>query len=363
MIDLSANGYTHEQIIDMLKSNRQVKYKYDLLDKNMLYLGQVTATGNIDFNAKTDITRIASLKINEIKDINFIDERIKPYFCLKTPKGWIDYPLGVFLISSPERYNDGIRTTRQVDCYDLSIILQEDKFDKRYCIKAGSAYTDEVLKILNGAGIVNVNMQSSDLITKSDIEFELGKSKLEAINNLLEAINYNRIYFDENGNANVTPYLLPVLRNIDDIYETDNKSIIKVGASENLDTFNVPNKIIRYTESPDMDELISVYVNNNPSSKFSTVSRGRNIVDVASINDIADQVTLDAYVQRVATEKAVYKTITFDTAVMPHHSFLDCLMINNKDLNVQGKYIELAWNMNLENGGSMRHTCRKVIAE
>ena len=280
--------------------------------------------------------------------------------CLYTPKGWIDYPLGVFLLSSPNRYNDGFRTTRECTCYDYSVILQEDKFDKRHFIKAGSAYTDEVLKILNSAGITNVNMQSSDLVTNIDIEFELGKSKLDAINSLLNAINYNRVYFDELGNACVYPYILPVLRTVDFTYETDKNSIVGTGISENLDTFAVPNKIIRYVENPDSGELKSVYVNDDPNSKLSTVSRGRNIVSIESVTDIANQATLDAYVNRIAVENTVYQTITFKTANLPHHAFLDCLMINNKDIGLQGKYIELAWKMELKLGGEMQHTCRRV---
>lgn len=361
MKNLAENKYSHDEIIKILKGNRKVKYRYELLDKNLLYLGDLTASGYIDFNANADITRVANLKINEIKDINYIDERIKIYFSLSTPRGWIDYPLGVFLVSSPNRYSNGLKITRDSECYDYGVILQEDKFTARYLVKAGATYTDEILKILNSAGIVNVNIQQSDLTTNSDIEFKLGLSKLDAVNTLLKSINYNNLYFDEYGNACVVPYILPVLRNIDEVYETDGESIIKPGATEILDTFNVPNKIIRYTENPDYGELISTYVNDNPTSKFSVQSRGRIIVDVDSVSDVANQAVLDAYVQRVAVEKSVYQSLSFRTANMPHHGYLDCLMINNKDLDVQGKYIELGWRMNLETGGEMTHSVRRVV--
>lgn len=361
MRNLSQNGYSHDAVIKMLKGNRKIRFRNELTDKNGVYLGDVTATGSINCDSRADIGRSASLTISEIKDINYIDERIKSYMELSAPRGWLKYPLGVFLISSPNRDNNGYRTTREVECYDQSVVLQEDKFTTRYYVASGTAYTDEVETILNSAGIVNTAIISSDKETSSAIEFEIGTSKLEAVNSLLSAINYNRLWFDADGNACAEPYVLPTERTVEDTYETNKESIILPGITESLDVFNCPNIIVRYVENPDTGELKSTYINDNPESILSTVSRGRNIVDIESVTDIADQTTLDAYVQRVAAEKSVYGTLTFDTAIMPHHTNLNCLMVNNKDIEVNEKFIELAWEIPLEIGGRMKHICRKVV--
>jgi hypothetical protein len=34
----------------------------------------------------------------------------------------------------------------------------------------------------------------------------------------------------------------------------------------------------------------------------------------------------------------------------------------NKDLDVAGKYIETAWNIEMRNGGTMSHSCRKAVS-
>ena len=59
--------------------------------------------------------------------------------------------------------------------------------------------------------------------------------------------------------------------------------------------YGVPNVVIRYLDNPDGPPLRSIYKNDNPESIVSTVRRGRQIVDVESVEDIADQDTLDAY--------------------------------------------------------------------
>jgi hypothetical protein len=305
--------------------------------------------------------RVGTFNVKEIADIDYINDRIKPYFCLYTPMGWIKYPLGVFLISSPTRQSDGMVITRDIESYDKAIILKEDKFTKRYLVPKGALYTDKINDILNSAGIFKSDITKSYLQVATDIEFEIGTSKLEAVNKLLNSINYEYIHFDEMGVAQASDYVSPDYRTTEYEYRTDKRSIIKVGSKESLDVFNCPNIFVRYLSNPETGELRSEYINDNPSSKLSTVSRGRNIVDVESVSDIADQTTLDAYVKRIADERQIYETIEFRTALMPHHGYMDCLYVRNKELGIDSKYIETEWTMSLEVGGHMSHRGRRVV--
>ena len=108
--------------------------------------------------------------------------------------------------------------------------------------------------------------------------------------------------------------------------------------------------------------MIASITNDDPLSKLSTVSRGRTLVDVQAVSDIADSETLAAYTAREAAEKKIYQKITFDTATMPNHESFDCLYIVNKDLGVQGKYVELSWTLDMKVGGKMQHTCRRAVS-
>ena len=64
------------------------------------------------------------------------------------------------------------------------------------------------------------------------------------------------------------------------------------GGNQQNDLYNIPNVIIRYVDSPDQETLRAEYINDDNSSPLSIGRRGRRIVDVEAVDDIADQDTL-----------------------------------------------------------------------
>lgn len=362
MYSLETGGYTAKQVLEALRKDRTVSYRYELLDKNDRPIGDVTATGNISFDSTAAIKRVANLNIKEENEVDYLSDRIKPYMRLKMGGAYLEFPLGVFLMSSPSRRADRVTTLKNVECYDKTQILSDDKFATRHLIHAGENYINAVATIIASAGIKNYRLDACSLTLRTDIEFSVGTSKLSAINQLLTAINYNELFADSYGTIRATKYEQPEGRKINLYYVPGKDSIVIPGGEELLDTFHAPNKIVRYLENAESECLIATVVNSDPASKLSTVSRGRTIVDIEAVSDIADQATLEAYTQRIAVEKKIYQQVVFNTAVMPQHEFLDCLYLKNKELDVAGKFIETAWSINLSVGGAMSHTCRKAVS-
>ena len=362
MYSLAQNGYTWDEVLALLKTSRAVTYGFDILDKNDVAIGEVHSPDcKIFNNIDATIQRSCSLTIIEDKEIDFASERLRPYMKLKTETGMLVYPLGVFLMSSPQRQAQGGAVKRTVECYDKMQILNDDRFDTRYTVPAGTSYTAAVANIVLSAGINMVNIAPSQLETVTALEFPIGTSKLAACNELLAAINYYPLYADSFGFVRSKAYELPDGRSIDAFYATDKASIIQPGAQEELDIFGAPNKIVRYLENAERQFMISSVTNDDPNSKLSTVSRGRVITDIASVSDIANQGSLDAYVARVMAESKVYQKIVFETLNMPNHEYNDCLYIEDKELDIAGKYTEISWEMDLWTGGRMKHQCRKAV--
>ena len=361
MYELSRNGYDSETILKMLKGNRKIGYEFQILNVNNIPVGYVNASGTINFDSEARIKRIARLKVNDLKEIDYLNSKIKPYMCLYTSGGVLKFPLGVFLMSTPSVSSDGTITERIIECYDLTQILADDKLTERLIIPAGSNYVAMISGILAGAGITDYRIKPSSYSLSASIEFEIGTPKLDVVNALLTAINYQEIYCDATGVLVAEPYILPFKRKIEASYITNKESIVLPNATEQLDVFSAPNKVVRFLESVDRGRLIAEATNDNPESRLSTVSRGRVIVDVQSVSDIADQEALNEYTRRVLMDKTIYETVTFNSAVMPNHEFLDCLYLDNKDLKISGTYIESAWSIDLTVGGKMQHTCRKAV--
>jgi hypothetical protein len=278
------------------------------------------------------------------------------------PSQWIEFPLGIFLLSSPTRKDSNNNIYREVEAYDGLLILRDDKFDSRYTVPAGTNYRQAVIDILASAGITKHNIEQTDKVLPVDMEFAPGTEKLEAINALLQAINYTPLYVDVYGYFTSMTYRSPSIRAAEYTYKDDELSIVYPGMEERLDLFNVPNKWVVVCSNAEQS-LMSSYTNSNPNSPTSTVNRGRTIVDYREVTDIADQQSLDAYVQRIAFEASqVYGKLTFETALNPLHDYMDVLEIDYSPLGIKGKYVETGWTMPLKAGARMKHEVRKVVS-
>ena len=116
-------------------------------------------------------------------------------------RGYVEWPQGVFVVSSPSRVMEGGNTiVRQVEAYDQLVVLHEDSFSTRYSVAKNTRYTDAISSVLNTTSTsINRKITKSTATTPVVLEWEPGTSKLQVINDLLAAINYESAYFDEDG--------------------------------------------------------------------------------------------------------------------------------------------------------------------
>lgn len=368
MISLSNYPYTKQKILDVLHGKygaRHFKFRYDLLDKNETKIGELDSVveGEVSMSALAQIKRTANFSIKDTGDINWLSDRIQPFVMLKVGSSYIEFPLGIFLPSSPTRRDENNSIYRDVEAYDGSVILRDDKFESRYFIAAGTNYRIAVIDILLSAGITKHNIEQTDKVLPKSIEFEPGTEKLKIVNELLTAINFTPIYVDVYGYFTSRFYISPSVRSSEYMYKDDELSIIVPGMEEELDLFNVANKWVAVLSDPELEPLTSVYTNESESSPTSTVNRGRTIVDYREVDNIADQQSLDSYVHRIAFESSqIYGKLVFETAINPMHDYYDVLNIEYLKLGINGKYSETSWTLPLQVGATMKHECRKVVS-
>lgn len=366
MLSLAQKGYTKQQVMDILhmkKGAREVKYRYDLLDVNNKKKKTLTTviSATVSMAAFADIKRVATFEIADDIDIDWLSDRIRPVYMLRVDETWLEWPLGVFLLETSTQSNSNVNI-REVEAYDLSKILIDDKLDSRLTIASGTSYTTAIKTILNNAGITNINIEASDKTLPTAREFEPGSAKLSVINKLLSEINYTQLYVDGYGAFTAGVYRSPSVRHSEYEYKDDELSVIKPGTVYELDLFNIPNKWVVVASNPESEPLTSTYTNDNPLSITSTVNRGRTIVDFRTIDNIADQDSLDAYVDRIAFNASQsYSYAEFITANMPHHSYNDVITLTSGSLGISGKYSETGWSMDLRVGGEMTHSVRMVV--
>lgn len=362
-----ANNYGNQAVIDALTGKygpRVIDFRFDRLDANNNLIEPITTmvSCSVANNSLADIKRTATFVLRDTSSINYSHDRIKPWVRLKQRDGgWVEWPQGVFLLSTPARKLDanGITVNREVTAYDQLQVLADDKVLTRYTVPAGSVYTAVIATIV---AAYNVNITPSAATVPTDLDYDPGTTKLAILNDLLGAINYESVTFDENGVLIARPYVTPMVRPSEYTYATDANSVITDEIDDTLDLFSVPNVFVRTVSEPDQTVLTSTYTNSNPLSPTSTVSRGRSIVDFQTVSNAPDQPTLDAQTQRDAfAASQVYEVVAFKTAIMPMHSNGDVLSLSVGGLGLGDKYGETAWAFDMVVGAQMTHSVRKVV--
>lgn len=383
--------------------SRQVKFRFDRVLQNGAVSGTVDATGSITMDISNQIMRTARFTVHNPGSLNWLSDMIKPYMLVYTGEleypisrelswsmidqststwaendaagrtwdsidairfnegvpypRWAEWPLGLFVLSTPTRNGDAW----EVEAYDRTVVLKEDCLTENLYIPAGEGYLDAVEAVLIGGGITSIDIRNPSTATLPvGREFEVGTSRLEVANALLQEITYNNLYADADGRIVISKYVEPSGSQAGWTYQADALSVIYRETSSVLDSYEVPNVIVAICSNPDMaQELRSIYTNDNPASPLSTVSRGRKIVRVDTLDSVASQADLDAYVQRAAFEAGqIYEEIQFSTLLMPIHEYSDVLMIQHPEIS--GVYQETGWSMDLE-GGQMTHNCRRLV--
>jgi hypothetical protein len=367
--DHNPNGATAADVLDALTGQtggRRFSFRYELLSSANVLLGDLdnVLDATIEMDWLADIKRKARFTVRDDGVIDYLSDRIKPWARLHLPPygddDFVEWPLGVFLLSTPSRSSDASDAViRQVDGYDGLQVFIDDLVTDRYTVAAGTAYTAAVSTLL-GSIAKNVAASSSTLPVAK--EWDPGTSKLKIINELLGAINYQSLSFDEDGVAIVRAYTAPSVRASEYTYADNSRSVMLPEVEQTFDLFSVPNRWVLVVSDPDRAALSSTYTNTDPSSPTSTVRRQRTIVDFRTEQDAADQTALDAKAARLAFEASqVFEAIDFETGLMPIHSGNDVYAITYSTLAVNAKYSEQSWSMPLKAGATMRHRARRVV--
>lgn len=357
-------GFTADEIkAALVAPQRRIRFRYELLGRDLNYKRDLktVSKASVAFDSAASIMRTAWFSLKEDSDIDFMSARVRPVFCLGVGDSWAEWPLGVFVLSTPERLTEKKSVTREIEAYDLNHVLKSGGIRERLYFRAGTRYTDAVLNVLSQAGIQRANVTGAVDIMRADHEYSIGTSWLDIINDLLAAINYTPIHPDENGIFEAYRMRDVELADIQFNYTTRKDSIILPGARAQTDYFNVPNVFIAYVSSPDLPAMHSVYENNDPTSPYSTKNR-QIVVEKRALTDISTQRELDAYVRRWALDAtASPHDVSFPTGLMPMHGFQDVYQFDHERLGVNEIFKETAWDMDLVAGGVMNHVARMVI--
>lgn len=377
------------KITEFSSGMRSTDVRYALLDKDNVYKKDLATvlSGSISYNADAPIKKTAKFSIVDDGSIDYMNDRIMPYLRIGNPSGyyisrepsflnmvhifeneakfvegehrWNDYPLGIFTLDSPKMYDDVEYIIRDINAFDLTYTIQQNKTPTRIEIPEGDLYYPNIIEILSKSGAIHHVIEYVDKRAPRTLEYEAGTSYLTIVNDLLVQAGMEELNVTNDGVMVSRIYEPPSDKNVTRKYHDDTKSVIILGVENIMDMSEAYNVFTVVRTNADEAPMVCTFENNNPNDPFSTVNRGRSIVDFRKVSDIADKDALEKLVMKMVSESSKkHGTIKFKTPLMHDHQFGEVIDFRYEQLGIEGIYEEISWDMDLTVGGIMTHEMR-----
>ena len=369
------------------KSLRQVSFRYNLLRAGAFYarLRAVEDTAphvrmqddaQIKMSFSGTFSPVAADVDGRPMEINWLTDEIQPVMVVNG----LPYPLGVFI---PTTQSVSAETVSRVSiqAYDRCQRVLDTNSALPVYWPRGTLYLDAVEQLLSAAGITTVFTTPNEAAFAEPREdWPAGTPYLTIVNDLLAEINYKTLFFDANGAAVLEPASIPEASQIrHTLDDADPETLVVLPITRTNDVFSAPNKFIVFCANPDKSEnMIAVAVNDNPQSPISTVRRGREIVRVSTVDNIASQAELQAYAERLRNDSLLTgETVSVSTGLIPGWEVGDAVALHQRprawiEHTKRGKRlvtdpgfnaigVSRSYDMELRPGGKMRHTIERVV--
>lgn len=254
-------------------------------------------------------------------------------------------PLGTFLVQTRLSSYTGKRETLNIEAYTPLIELKEKYPPVGYALLKG----DDILK--TAGTIVDENIRAPVVKNESVIKTvtnpggfvsELDDTWLSYLTSLLANAKYE-FDMDALGNIMFKPITDPVTMRPVFTYSDDNSSIIYPEVTMDYDLYNVPN-VVEVVISNGLGYYKARAANNDPNSKISTVSRGREVVHrttnpddliATDVSTIAGKQYLDDYAKDLLkTLSTIKRTINYTHGYCPVR-IGDCIRFNYERANIR----------------------------
>lgn len=98
--------------------------------------------------------------------------------------------------------------------------------------------------------------------------------------------------------------------------------------------------------------------NTDPNSQISIPKRGYKVVKIYSVNNVADQATLEAYIdQKYLDASQITEKVNVETALEGGHEYGDTVQL--RTWLISGLFNEIEWS--IDSKGKMKHTLERKV--
>lgn len=373
---------------DILYGSRTTSYRYELLthqadgtDALTGYLDGVLTTSQLQWQwnqavkgtGKLDVLDLAVAQAGKtrIADVNLTTVRIRPVLVIT---GLPDIPLGVYLVTAaPEVWSDGYRTFN-LELHDRTTVLDQDQVADAYTAGTSTPILSLIASLIATAGEKYVADGSDTRELTNAMVWPVGTTKLQIVNDLLNALNYNALTIDGAGDFIATPYVKPADRTI--TYALLNgiprelvdgeTSIYEPDWNRDRDVYGVPNKVVVIGNATgSAAPPVGSYENTDPTSPFSYAARGRWIVSTIQGVDVPTGVVAADFLSAVAQASLIAQSSPQATVTVNHLPLPlnvgDVMRFASAPAGIDDRHVVVGIQLDLNPLGLMHSSLQEVI--
>ena len=306
-----------EEVPPLRKAIRRERYRVDLLTNRDGTIGSLDGVSEVSLSFDGDengvLTSTGSLMLDDRgQGVDWLNARCQPWANVNG----VEWPLGVYIMSAPERQHEATGRSWAVTLKDKLSILDEDLLGETYALDAGTNIVDAVRQLIADAGESNHAISADPRVLSGPMTWPPATSRLVIIQELLKMLNYAPLWVDGWGQYVGEPFVDPQDRPVEARFEEGADAIHLPSFRVTEDVASVPNRLIGVA-STSGGGLVVTADNDDPANKYSIPARNRVIArqedfEAADITALADLVA-----RRMRELMAPGSSVVFQHAVVP----------------------------------------------
>ena len=246
--------------------------------------------------------------------------------------------LGTFDAAVDRASYDGAASTLSVSLDGRLSELASDCFDAPFTVEAGTPPVAYAASIAKAAGFeVLADPSTFTLSQPRSYGLDEDASKLDVVNDLLDAAGFAAARTDEMGRVVMRRYVPPAERPVSARYAAGPGSTLGLSVTDEADSSDVANVVVAVYSTQDAT-VVGTAVDSDPTSRWSTAARGRRIVKRYRYDELVSQAEADAKAaELLSTAQSVVRHVKFSSAYRPV-ALADAVEIDYADAGVSGTF-------------------------
>lgn len=377
---------------DILYGSRETSYRYEVLthrkdgvDDLAGFLDGVKPDTSLQWSWNAAVKGSGTLVVQDLADatagmmtiaeVDTLNQRIRPVLVID---GLPDQPLGIFIFTAAPGEWTGTGRTYKLEMHDKASVLDQDLVDQTFTADDSQPIIMWVREVIQSAGeTISIDAAQTARLASPRV-WDVGTSKLTIVNDLLDAIGYNSLQVDGQGNFLATRYVKPAARSIKydvpELSDLDRELVFGDHAiytpewTWDRDQYKVPNKVVAVANSGgDTEPVIGVATNTDPDSPYSYQARGRWITKVLTGVDVPDGTvgTQTVYLANKASQSLIASSSPQASTQVKHLPIPirvgDVLRFENTPAGIDARHVVTAMQLQLTATGLMSSTLQEVI--